>query len=69
MWNLVETFESRVVNLERELLNCHTDVNELTAGKSNLSDKNIAAETTLKDVNDARTMQGARLGALETEPT
>lgn len=64
--NLIETSESHVASLERELNNCATYVHELAATKSALEDMLIAAETRLKDANDVRTLKGARLRAIET---
>lgn len=64
---LLETFESRVATLDRELVNCRTDVNELAATKRALDDMVIAVQTRLDDVNDVSSVQGARRSAFETE--
>lgn len=46
--NLLQTSKARVTSLERELLNCRTNVNELAAPKSSLEDIMISGETRLK---------------------
>lgn len=67
--NPPQTSEARAASLELELPNCGTYVNEIAATNSALHDRVFVAETLLKDVNDARNVQRARLRDLEDEST